>query len=86
MNVMQISFINNFNIRPNISQAKSFVSFGSVPLYIIDENGNASKYASIKEVSLALGVSTETIRKALEQNKKVSGVTVKKATDYDGKK
>lgn len=80
MNVMNISPINNFNIRQNFPKMNNglSVSFGAEVIYMIDENGNISKYTSMKEVAVALGVSVETIKKALEQNKKVSGVTIKK--------
>ncbi len=81
---MRINYINNLNI-PKIN---SRFSFGekAVSLYMLDESGHVSKYPSIKEVSLALGVSEETIRKALEGNKKVSGVILKKAKDVEKKK
>ena len=85
---MKINFINNFNIRPNISLTKPSVSFGaaSVPIIMVDETGHVSKYDSMNEVAIALGVSVEIIKKALEENKKVSRVTIKRAEDFEKNK
>jgi hypothetical protein len=85
---MKISFINNFNIRSNISLTKPSVSFGAAsdPIYMIDETDHVSKYDSMNEVAIALGVSVETIKKALDENKKVSRVIIKRAEDFEKNK
>ncbi len=85
---MRINFTNNYNVMRNIPMpymSRKSIAFGkdSVVLYMIDESGHVSKYDSMNEVSRALGVSVETIKKALEQNKKVSGVILKTEEDME---
>ena len=85
---MKINFINKFNTAHAISKTKFSLSFSGKdnPLYMIDNSGNVSKYSSMKEVSVALGVNIETIKKALKENKKAGGVTIKIANKNDERK